>query len=219
MTHNIYTEIEKIIDSEEASADNLDEADNTSRIDFEKLWEINPDIYAYIRIPGTDISYPIVQGKTDNEYYLNHTIEKYNGYPGSIYTENYNTKTFSDVNTVIYGHNMADGTMFAQLLKFSEKPFFEENQYIYITLPQKTLKYHIFAAVMVDDRHILASYDFRSTDGLNKFIADTSGKTSCSNYNESIKLKANDRIITLSTCMPNDLPKNRWIVEAVLENE
>lgn len=217
--NDVYKNIKNMVDSNNQSTDADGDSDAGSSLDFKQLWEINPDIYAYIKIPGTDISYPIVQSKSDNDYYLNHTIEGASGYPGSIYTENYNTKTFSDINTVIYGHNMNNGTMFAQLFHYSDKTFFEQNQYIYITLPDKTLKYHIFAALMFDDRHILASYNFRDSAGLSSFISDTRVTNSYSNYNDSIQIGSNDRIITLSTCMPYDMPENRWIVEAVLEND
>ncbi len=64
-------------------------------IDFEELQEMNPDIYAWIEIPGTQINYPIVQSAGDDDYYLNHTIEGEEGYPGSIYTESLNAKGFS----------------------------------------------------------------------------------------------------------------------------
>ena len=80
-------------------------------INFEELQAKNPDIYAWIQIDGTNINYPLVQSATDNEYYLNHTIEGQEGYPGSIYTENGNTKEFTEFNTVIYGHDMKDGSI------------------------------------------------------------------------------------------------------------
>lgn len=217
--NDVYKNIEKIVDSNIQTTDSDVDSDTEGSLDFEQLWEINPDIYAYIKIPGTDISYPIAQSKSDNEYYLNHTVEGAYGYPGSIYTENYNTKTFSDTNTVIYGHNMINGTMFSQLFRYSYKTFFEENQYIYITLPEKTLKFHIFAALMFDDRHILASYDLRNSSSLSSFVSDTREANGYSNYNDAIEIGPNDRIITLSTCMPNNMPENRWIVEAVLEND
>ena len=66
-------------------------------IDFAQLQAQNPDIYAWIQIDGTNINYPVAQSATDNEYYLNHTIEGQEGYPGSIYTENWNTKEFTDL--------------------------------------------------------------------------------------------------------------------------
>jgi len=189
-------------------------------INFDALWAINKDVYAYIEIPGTDISYPILQSKNDNSYYLNNTIEGINGLPGSIYTENYNTKDFADRNTVIYGHNMKNGSMFAQLYNYSDTKFFNENPYVYIYLPDKVLKYQIFAAVIFDDRHILGNFDFTKAQRFNEYLSEIySLKNPLCQYNNSIKVNESDKIITLSTCMPNDMPNNRWLVEAVLIDE
>lgn len=85
--------------------------------------ETNPDIYAWIEIPDTNVNYPIVQSADDDSYYLNHTIDGQEGYPGSIYTEKVNAKDFSDFNTVIYGHDMKDGSMFKDLHKFEDADF------------------------------------------------------------------------------------------------
>lgn len=75
-------------------------------VKFEELQAVNPDVYAWITVPGTDIDYPILQHASDNSYYLMHNIDGSYGYPGCIYTENMNSKDFTDNNTVIYGHNI-----------------------------------------------------------------------------------------------------------------
>ena len=96
-----------------------------NQVDFEELQKINPDVYAWIQIPGTNINYPILQSVTEaDDYYLNTTIDGKTGYPGSIYTEKYNSTSFTDPVTVIYGHNMKEGTMFADLHKYTDKTFF-----------------------------------------------------------------------------------------------
>lgn len=110
-------------------------------IDFEALKEQNGDVYAWIRIPGTNVDYPILQHEEDNGYYLNHTIDGVEALEGSIYTENYNTKYFDDPNTVIYGHNMKNGSMFRTLHNYEDKTFFDENRVIYIYQPDRILEY------------------------------------------------------------------------------
>ena len=91
-----------------------------NQVDFEALQEINPDVYAWIQIPGTNVNYPILQSVTEaDDYYLNTTIDGKAGYPGSIYTEKYNSTSFTDPVTVVYGHNMKEGTMFADLHKYT----------------------------------------------------------------------------------------------------
>jgi len=217
----VYEEIKKSVDIDKTiQTDDSKEVPQRKNIDFGPLWAINKDIYAYIEIPGTDISYPILQSKTDNSYYLNYTINGINGLPGSIYTENYNTKDFMDRNTVIYGHDMKNGTMFAQLYNFSDTKFFNENQYVYIYLPDKILKYQIFAAVIFDDRHILGNFDFTKVERFKEYLAEIDSlQNPLCQYNDSAKVDESDKIITLSTCMPGDMPNNRWLVEAVLTEE
>lgn len=73
-------------------------------IDFAALKEKNPDVYAWISIPGTAIDYPVLQRENDNTYYLDHTIDHEEKTEGAIFTENYNNTDFEDPNTVIYGH-------------------------------------------------------------------------------------------------------------------
>ena len=97
-------------------------------INFTKLWEINTDLYAWIKIPNTAIDYPVAQYPGDDDsYYLNHNMYKESAFAGCIYTEKLNKKDFSDPNTVLYGHNMQNGTMFRALHSFRDKDFFDAN--------------------------------------------------------------------------------------------
>lgn len=186
-------------------------------VDFEGMWETNEDVYAWITIPGTVIDYPILQHATDNTYYLNYNIDGSYGYPGCIYTENMNSKDFTDNNTVIYGHNMKNGTMFAGLHKYEDKAFFEENETIYIYTPEQELGYTIFAAYVYDDRHLLYSFDFADESVYTTYLEDIQGMRSMSaNIREDIIVTAEDKIITLVTCMANQ-PDKRLLVQAVLD--
>lgn len=201
----------EVKDSEEESDEPY-----VSPIDFEELWKTNEEIYAWIQIPGTEIDYPIAQRADDDAYYLNHTIEGTEGLPGSIYTEAVNSKEFTDFNTVIYGHNMKNGSMFAGLHKYEDKEFLEENPYVYIYLPDRTLKYQIFAAVVFDDRHIMHSFDYSTPEGCQRFLDEIKGvRTMESGFDENVEVGTDSNIITLATCIGGQ-PDNRWLVEAVL---
>ena len=101
-------------------------------IDWEGLEAENPDIYAWIYIPNTNVDYPILQHPTEQSYYLDHNIDHSEGYPGCIYTHLRNNKDWSDPNTIIYGHNMRSGTMFASLHYYEDGEFFNNNRYVYI---------------------------------------------------------------------------------------
>lgn len=188
-------------------------------IDFAALQSQNPDVYAWIRIDDTNIDYPVLQSETDNEYYLNHTIDGTEGYPGSIYTENWNSKNFTDYNTVIYGHEMRDGTMFHDLLSYADMEYMTEHPEIVIYTPDKKFTYEIFAYVEFDDRHILHSFDFAFRQGRQKFLDELQNARSLNNqFREDVEVTADDRLLTLSTCKPGYDDK-RILVEAVLTNE
>ena len=101
-------------------------------IDFAALKEKNPDVYAWISIPGTAIDYPVLQRENDNTYYLDHTIDHEEKTEGAIFTENYNNTDFEDPNTVIYGHDMRNGSMFKGLLDYRDKTFFDQNKEVLI---------------------------------------------------------------------------------------
>lgn len=186
------------------------------KIDFDELANVNSDIYAWIKVPETNIDYPILQSADQpDDYYLNHTVEKEATLPGSIYTEKYNVASFTDPVTVIYGHTLKDGTMFSELKKFRDKEFFDDNPYIYIYLPEGRLKYQIFAAVAFDDRYILGSYAFYLPEDFETYITELK---SCMDGNINPDIAINNRVITLSTCI-DESPSQRWLVNAVLVEE
>lgn len=186
-------------------------------IDFENLTtETNKDIYAWIYIPDTNVDYPILQHPTDDTYYLNYNLDGSKGYPGCIYTEKENAKDFSDFNTILYGHNMKNGTMFHDLHNYKDESYLSEHPYVYVYLPDRTLKYQIFAAYQFDDRHILYSFDFASENGKEGYIEDIlKTKNMSTVLDESVELNADSNIITMSTCVGGQ-SANRFLVQAVL---
>lgn len=185
------------------------------KINFEELQAMNSDVYAWIQIPNTKIDYPILQSVTEaDDYYLNTTIDGKQGYPGSIYTEKYNSTAFTDPVTIVYGHDMQEGSMFTDLHKYADAAFFESNPYIYIYLPDATLKYQVFAAVSYDDRYILGSYNFRDKEDFQKYLDELRSSID-GNVNNNIEVTQDSRILTLSTCIA-DSPNQRWLVNATL---
>jgi len=189
-------------------------------IDFESYREINEDVYAYIYIPDTEIDYPILQHKSDNSYYLNHCIDGTKGYPGCIYTEKENSKDFTDPNTVIYGHNMKNGSMFHDIHLFEDRDFFDENKYVYIYMPEKVLEYEIFAVYTATDDHLLYICDYSDERSFGEYLEGIKNKTSSYMYSktalirEQTELSPDDRIISLQTCTRNE--DRRTVLQAVL---
>ena len=204
--------------AEAGEPETVEEDYSDSLIDWEGMWEINKDVYAWITVPGTVIDYPILQHATDNTYYLNYNIDGSYGYPGCIYTENMNAKDFSDNNTVIYGHNMKNGSMFAGLHQYEERSFFEEHSQILIYTPDKEYEYTIFAAYIYDDRHLLYSFDFANEGVYASYLENiTNMRDLNANIRDDIDVTKDDKIITLATCMSNQ-PDKRLLVHAVLND-
>lgn len=193
------------------------------QVDFETLWEKNTDICAWIYIPNTQVNYPVLQNAKATEpydsYYLKHTVDGQAGLPGSIYIEPCNRRNFVDYNTVLYGHHMKNGTMFASLDSYLEETFMEENPYVYLVTPEKNMVYEVFAAVQYDDRHIIGSYDFENTAGRQSFLDSLAANAGEKDVlREDIEVTSEDRLITLSTCIKGQ-DERRLLVEAVLIDE
>ena len=107
-------------------------------VDFAALQQINPDIVAWLRIPGV-LDYPVVQG-TDNSYYLHHTFRKEYNIAGSIFLDARNEADFSDRKNIIYGHNIRNGSMFHVLRKFQNLDFYQANREIWLYLPDGSVQ-------------------------------------------------------------------------------
>ena len=189
-------------------------------IDFESLQAIKPEIYAWLRVPDTNIDYPILQHEDeDQSYYLTRDIYGKSQQAGSIYTEYYNSKDFKDPNTIIYGHNMKNGSMFHNVRYFAEQEFFDEHEELYIYMPEKILKYEIIACYEYDDRHLLGSFDFFDEEVFSEYLEEIMNPRSMyAMVREGITLTTEDKLVTLSTCVANK-PNNRRLLQAVLVEE
>lgn len=208
--------------SEQSTDSSTSRSDTTAdSIDFTELKKINSDAYAWIKIPGTKIDYPVLQaGKGKNDYfYLNHNVNGDYEFSGSIYSEKQNAKDFSDAVTILYGHNMLNGTMFADLHKFESENFFKKHQYMYVYTPTRKLTYKIYAAYVYDDRHILNSFDFTDSNVVKSYFDTTLNPTTMTkNIRDGVTLDINDKILTLSTC--TDLGDDtRYLVQGVLDKD
>ena len=189
-------------------------------IDFDGLMEVNPEIYAWIRVPNTNIDYPILQHEDeDQSYYLTRDIHGENNQAGSIYTEYYNNKHFQDPNTIIYGHNMKNGSMFHNVRYFAEREYFDEHEDLYIYMPGKILKYQIINCYVYDDRHLLGSFDLSDEEIHKEYLEDIMRPRSMyTMIRENVELSTEDKLVTLSTCVANQ-PNNRRLLQAVLVEE
>lgn len=185
-------------------------------IDFEALWERNPDIIAWLDIPNTDISYPIVQSPEDDTYYLNHNSDRKRSSLGALYSESaYNADDFSDLITVIYGHHMLDGSMFGNLQSlYSEANAMQDYALIRVFLPDRELDFEVFAAVPYSRTHILHSYGANDLRSKRIFQYEVSNTHSLDGRIVTERFPSpEDPVLILSTCLQSNR-RNRFLVLA-----
>ena len=180
-------------------------------VDFRELQSINPEVIGWIRVGGAGISYPVAQ-TNNNDFYLHHTFKKEAVFSGCIFLNCDNSKYFTDQNTIIYGHNMKDGSMFASLRKFWEEKGAADNPYFWVFTPDFIYQYRIFSSSIVSK--IGDPYRTRFlTEDFQSFI-DTCKKVSEVNWGD-VSVTTKDRIVTLSTCTGDD--NTRRIVQGKLQ--
>lgn len=185
-------------------------------VDFAVYQKINKDIYAWIRIPGTPIDYPILNRRGDNEYYLKRNIYRYADTRGSIFTEDYNNRDFNDPVTLIYGHNMSSGSMFGSIQKtYTKKSFMQLHKELQIILPDKTYTYEIFAAVPYSNIHLMYYYDFTNAYVFTEVMNDIlSVRAMNAVVDKTVTVTPDDHIVILSTCLSGN-GNQRYLLLAV----
>lgn len=156
----------------------------------------NEDIVAYIFIEGTNINNVIVQGR-DNEFYLYRDIFRNWNVNGSIFLDYRNTPDFNDFNTVVYGHNMNNGTMFHNLRYYMSRDFFEAHPNIVVILDERVLVYEIFSVFQtrIDFDYIQVEFESRR-----EFGALVDEITRRRVYDTGVYATEEDRMLILSTC-------------------
>ena len=229
-THAIYEEVIEQELNKKFGSGELSEAEKRALEELQakelmkKLREINKDVYAYIKIEGTTIDYPVVY--KDNAYYLRRGIDRQYSLPGMIFIEETNKPDFSDRNTTIYGHRMSGASkklapMFGDLKELIDKDFVDSlpDKVVKIYTEEGVSRYRIFSGYHVDAYDDYRSFDMGDEEWINYLNKFT--KSSALDFNLGRELKADDKIITLSTCDHLEHPDDdgRFAIHAVLENK
>lgn len=188
-------------------------------IDFDELKAINSDTVAWVDIPSLGITYPVVQ-HTDNDYYLEHDITHSASWSGAIYLGYEHNSNFEDDRSLIYGHRMDDGSMFANLLKYDNEDFFKtqaekHNNYVYIYMEDRVNVYEIFSItdVYYDEHPNAFRISFPSGYTKQDFL-DYLKEIEL--YDTGVKAFADDKLLTLYTCQGNAKTKLRHMVHTRL---
>ncbi len=179
-------------------------------VNLGELQKENADVVAWIRFDHMDLSYPIMYSG-DNETYLHADLNKEYSKAGTLFVDQKNQPDFSDGNTIVYGHNMKNGSMFGKLKKYKKDGFYEDNQYFTIYTNEAAMRYHIFAYYDTDETD---SYYFTSYEGeeaLGNLFSEFQRKSS---YDTGVEVTPEDKTVTLSTCSAEGM---RFLVIGVLE--
>ncbi len=205
---------------ENADCDNstLDESEKSEFIedfpiivDFEKLKDYNRDIVAWLYFPGTKINYPIAQSN-DNDYYLHRLIDRSWNAAGTIFMDYRNEIDFSDWQTIIYGHNMKNDTMFGSLLDYRDQAYYEAHPVCYLLTPAQNYKVELFAGYVVSEDSDIYSCNLMQAE------LDNHVYEACQNsiFKSNVEIQSNDRIVIFSTCS-YEYDGARFVLEGVLK--
>lgn len=165
-------------------------------IDFDLLAQRSDDVIGWLYLPDTAINYPVVQGY-DNDYYLDHFLDGSYNVGGSLFADFTCPDDFSGQNTIIYGHNMRDGSMFALVDDYTDQAFYDAHPVMYLNTPQQNYRVDFFAGFTTDPESFVYASAF-ATEG--DYIAYLNTVRLYSDFSSPVEVSSADRIITLSTC-------------------
>lgn len=188
---------------------NLEELQN---IDLDALRQINPDVIGWILIPDTVIDYPLLQGQ-DNDYYLKHTWQKKKNAVGSIFMEHRNSADYTDFNTIVYGHNMNNGSMFASLRRYGGEKYWKEHPSVYLVTDEGIFRYDVFSAYRAEVGSTTYGLSFHQEKTRKEFLIHA---LTSSRIDTGVVPEITDRVLTLSTCSGAGY-STRWVVHARLK--
>ena len=177
-------------------------------VDFKSLTDINTDTVAWLKIPGTSIDYPVLQ-TTDNDYYLHKDFNRKYNTCGWIFMDYKNNSEFIDKNTVIYGHNIKSGIMFADLMKVKNNKLGKDIK-IEIYTPKERLEYKVFSSYVIEPEDYAIKSNIVTEDAMESYIKTMLDRSTILYNIVPSKL---DRVITLSTC--DNTGNNRILVHGV----
>ena len=210
-----YVEIpEQISEPEEMGAEETGREDSSvvlPVVDFEALRENGPDIIGWLNLPDTAINYPVTQAD-DNEYYLHHLYDGTYNKVGCLFADYENQADFSDRNTIIYGHNMRDGSMFAALNEYGEQGYYDGHPQMYLVTPGGGYTMEIFTTFVAEPGESGSDtspwrLSWKDDGDYTTWLSEMAGR---SVIETDVTVTSSDKVLTLSTCTPGG--KSRFIV-------
>jgi len=167
-------------------------------LDFDAMRESFPDMVAWIQSYGTQINYPVVQGR-DNDFYLNHLPDKTKHRMGSVFLDYRNSMNFTDPNIFIYGHNMETDDIFSSFLRYREQRYFERHDSMYLFTPTADYVIQLFAGYILDATYETPPMRFSGEEAFTRFVSDIRLR---SVFRSGVEIAYGDQLVFLCTCIP-----------------
>lgn len=216
---NIYLNYKKIDDDygelAKTYTEEKEEKESYLQINWDELLQRNKDVKAWIQIPNTNVNYPVLQGET-NDTYIHSDIDHNELSAGGIFIASENEDPFNDFNTVIYGHNMKNGSMFNNIKSYTDQSFADEHPYVYIYLPDGTVsQYKVVVGHIISE--ISSLYGTNNDMDKSSFIQEMVKTSSIKVDFDQSQVQS---VITLSTCTSAGSESGkRNVVHAILQRK
>ncbi len=178
-----------------------------------ELKEQNKEVIGWIAFDELKINYPIMQSE-DNYYYLTHTFSHGENKAGSVFMDAGDTADFTDYHSIIYGHNMKNGSMFGLLKKYYDEEFYQGNEFFTIYTETQAYRYEIFSAHTVPETDEIYTIWYAPGDQAAEYEEFIGRMKRGSWYDTGVNVSGKDRVITLSTCTASD--ETRFVVHGKL---
>ena len=180
---------------------------------LKELREKNVDVVAWIAFDELKINYPVMQAE-DNYYYLTHTFSGAENKAGSVFLDAGDTPDFMDYHSLMYGHNMKNGSMFGRLKKYYEEEFYQGNQFFTIYVEDQAYRYEIFSVHTVPETDEVYTIWFAPGERSKEYREFVGRMKRTSWYDTGVDVTEKDKIVTLSTCTASD--DRRFVVHGKL---
>lgn len=208
---NKPVETEAPVENTEAAEASAAPETSPITVDFESLLAKNEDVVGWIFCENTVINYPITQGE-DNDEYLHHLLDGTYNSSGTLFVDCECAPEFAGANTIVYGHNMKNGSMFYSLLNYREQSYYDAHPVLYLNTPTQNYKIEVFSGYICNYDSDTYTLSFPSEEDYVNFVNKMKSQ---SDFNCDVEVTGNDRIITLSTCT-YEYDNARYVVQGKL---
>lgn len=184
------------------------------QVDFDGLKAGNSDVVGWIYGPGTSINYPVVQG-ADNEYYLTHMVDGRENKCGSIFMDSLNAEDFSNDNSIIHGHHMRNGSMFAGITNYAAQSYYDSHPVMWLVTPDKSYQVELFSGFVTTTDSNVWQIEFASQEEYGKWLTEMS---EASAFKSDVRPETKDHVVTLATCSYEN-SDSRFVVLGILREQ